>query len=118
VVESATDRTQTSFDVAKTLEVGDLTERDPGRTEFWFVLIFFCHLFYLLLRTTANDFSIILASCHYAGCRGNAYDSKDRTFMFVVYEKLRQALVSEMDKVPSLDARNGIIHSAQGTIST
>jgi len=43
-------------------------DTDPSRTEFWFVLIFFCHLFYLQLRTAANDFSIILPSRDYAGC--------------------------------------------------
>ena len=43
-------------------------DTDPSRAEFWLVLMFFCHLFYLQLRTAANDFSIILPSRDYAGC--------------------------------------------------
>jgi len=41
---------------------------------------------------------------------------KDRTFFFADYEGLRQNLgVTQVDTVPSLDLRNGIIHNADGT---
>lgn len=46
---------------------------------------------------------------------------KDRTFVFGDYEGLRQSLgVTTVDTVPSLDARNGIIHTQQpdGSITT
>lgn len=40
---------------------------------------------------------------------------RDKTFFFFNYEGLRQALgVSQVDRVPSADARNGIISSANG----
>jgi hypothetical protein len=41
---------------------------------------------------------------------------KDKSFFFVNYEGLRQSLgVTNVDTVPSLDARNGILHNADGT---
>lgn len=41
---------------------------------------------------------------------------KDKTFFFFNYEGLRQDLgVTHVDKVPSQDARNGIIHNSDGT---
>jgi len=41
---------------------------------------------------------------------------KDKTFFFADYEGLRQSLATtNVDKVPSLDARNGILHNADGT---
>jgi hypothetical protein len=44
---------------------------------------------------------------------------KDKTFFFFDYEGLRQSLgVTNVDKVPSADARNGIIHNADGTTCT
>lgn len=44
---------------------------------------------------------------------------KDKTFFFFNYEGLRQDLgVTHVDKVPSADARNGIIHNADGTTTT
>jgi hypothetical protein len=44
---------------------------------------------------------------------------KDRTFFFADYEGIRQSLgVSYLDVVPSADARNGIIHNANGTTCT
>ena len=44
---------------------------------------------------------------------------KDRTFFFGDYEGIRQNLgVSTVDTVPSLDARNGIIHNPDGTTTT
>jgi hypothetical protein len=44
---------------------------------------------------------------------------KDRTFFFADYEGLRQSLgVTNLDTVPSADARNGIIHNADGTTTT
>ena len=44
---------------------------------------------------------------------------KDKTFFFFDYEGLRQSLgVTNVDKVPSADARNGIIHNANGTTCT
>lgn len=44
---------------------------------------------------------------------------KDRTFIFADYEGLRQNLgVTNIATVPSSDARNGIIHNADGTTST
>jgi outer membrane receptor protein involved in Fe transport len=44
---------------------------------------------------------------------------KDKTFFFVDYEGFRQALgVTNVDKVPSQDARDGIIHNADGTTCT
>jgi hypothetical protein len=44
---------------------------------------------------------------------------KDKTFFFADYEGLRQSLgVTNVDKVPSQDARNGIIHNADGTTCT
>lgn len=43
---------------------------------------------------------------------------KDKTFYFFNYEGLRQDLgVTNVDKVPSQDARNGIIHNSDGTIT-
>jgi hypothetical protein len=44
---------------------------------------------------------------------------KDRTFVFGDYEGLRQSLgVTAVDTVPSLDARKGILHNADGTTTT
>lgn len=44
---------------------------------------------------------------------------KDKTFFFFNYEGLRQDLgVTHVDKVPSQDARNGIIHNSDGTTTT
>ena len=44
---------------------------------------------------------------------------KDRTFFFGDYEGVRQNLgVSGLATVPSLDARNGIIHNPDGSITT
>jgi hypothetical protein len=41
---------------------------------------------------------------------------KDRTFFFADYEGLRQSLgITNVDTVPSQDARNGLIHNADGT---
>jgi hypothetical protein len=44
---------------------------------------------------------------------------KNRTFVFANYEGLRQSLgVTNVNDVPSADARNGIIHNSDGTTST
>jgi hypothetical protein len=44
---------------------------------------------------------------------------KDKTFFFADYEAFRQGLgVTVVDKVPSQDARNGILHNANGTTTT
>lgn len=44
---------------------------------------------------------------------------KDKTFFFADYEGFRQALgATSVDNVPSADARNGIIHNADGTTTT
>jgi hypothetical protein len=44
---------------------------------------------------------------------------KDHTFVFVDYEGLRQSTgVTTVDIVPSLDARNGVIHNVDGTTTT
>ena len=44
---------------------------------------------------------------------------KDRTFFFADYEGLRQSLgTTNVNIVPSADARNGIIHNADGTTTT
>lgn len=44
---------------------------------------------------------------------------KDRTFFFGSYEGFRQTLgLSNVATVPSLDARNGIIHNSDGTTTT
>ena len=44
---------------------------------------------------------------------------KDKTFFFVDYEGLRQALgTTAVDNVPSQDARNGILHNADGSTTT
>lgn len=44
---------------------------------------------------------------------------KDKTFFFFNYEGLREDLgVTHVDKVPSQDARNGIIHNSDGTTTT
>jgi hypothetical protein len=44
---------------------------------------------------------------------------KDKTFFFTDYEGLREDLgISNVDIVPSPDARNGIIHNADGTTCT
>jgi Carboxypeptidase regulatory-like domain/TonB dependent receptor/TonB-dependent Receptor Plug Domain len=44
---------------------------------------------------------------------------KDKTFFFVDYEVFRQGLgTTHIDKVPSLDSRNGIIHNSDGTTTT
>jgi outer membrane receptor protein involved in Fe transport len=41
---------------------------------------------------------------------------KDKTFFFVDYEVFRQGLgTTHIDKVPSLDSRNGIIHNPDGS---
>ena len=45
-------------------------------------------------------------------------DSKHRTFIFELYEKLCKLRVSNIvDKVPPVDVRNEIIHNAEGTSS-
>jgi hypothetical protein len=44
---------------------------------------------------------------------------KDKTFFFFDYEGLRESLgTTNVDLVPSQDARNGIIHNADGTTTT
>lgn len=44
---------------------------------------------------------------------------KDRTFFFGDYEGLRQSKgITNVDTIPSLDARNGIIHNSDGTTTT
>ena len=44
---------------------------------------------------------------------------KDKTFFFADYEGLRQALsTTNVDLVPSPDARNGILHNADGSTTT
>jgi hypothetical protein len=44
---------------------------------------------------------------------------KDKTFFFFDYEGFRQAQgVTNVDDVPSADARNGVIHNAVGTTTT
>jgi len=44
---------------------------------------------------------------------------KDKTFFFFNYEGLRQDLgVTNVDRVPSADARNGILHNADGSTTT
>jgi hypothetical protein len=44
---------------------------------------------------------------------------KDKTFFFFDYEGFRESLgTSNVDLVPSADARNGIIHNADGTTTT
>jgi len=44
---------------------------------------------------------------------------KDKTFFFFDYEGLREDLgVTNIDNVPSPDARNGILHNANGSITT
>jgi hypothetical protein len=44
---------------------------------------------------------------------------KEKTFFFFNYEGFRQALgITNVDNVPSQDARNGIIHNANGTTTT
>jgi outer membrane receptor protein involved in Fe transport len=44
---------------------------------------------------------------------------KDKSFLFVDYEGLRQSLgLTALPIVPSADARNGIIHNANGTATT
>jgi outer membrane receptor protein involved in Fe transport len=44
---------------------------------------------------------------------------KDKTFFFVDYEIFRQGLgTTHIDKVPSLDSRNGVIHNSDGTTTT
>ncbi|HKV40472.1 MAG TPA: TonB-dependent receptor, partial [Blastocatellia bacterium] len=44
---------------------------------------------------------------------------KDKTFFFADYEGFRQALgVTNIDNVPSNDARNGILHNLDGTTTT
>jgi hypothetical protein len=53
------------------------------------------------------------------GASAGAPIRKDRTFIFGDYEGLRQFLgVSNVDTVPSLDARNGILHNADGTTTS
>ena len=44
---------------------------------------------------------------------------KDHTFVFADYEGIRQNLgLTSLSDVPSLDARNGILHNANGTTTT
>jgi hypothetical protein len=44
---------------------------------------------------------------------------KDKTFFFVDYEGLRENLgITNINKVPSQDARNGILHNPDGTTTT
>jgi len=44
---------------------------------------------------------------------------KDKTFFFVNYEGLREDLgTTNINKVPSQDARNGLLHNADGTTTT
>ena len=44
---------------------------------------------------------------------------KDKTFFFADYEVFRQGLgITHVDRVPSADARNGILHNPDGTTTT
>jgi hypothetical protein len=44
---------------------------------------------------------------------------KDKTFFFADFEGFRQGLeITNVDRVPSQDARNGILHNADGTTTT
>jgi len=44
---------------------------------------------------------------------------KDKTFFFADYEGIRQSLgVTNVDNVPSQDARNGLLHNPDGTTTT
>jgi carboxypeptidase family protein/TonB-dependent receptor-like protein len=53
------------------------------------------------------------------GASAGAPIRKDKTFVFGDYEGFRQAqALTNVDKVPSEDARNGIIHNADGTTCT
>jgi outer membrane receptor protein involved in Fe transport len=53
------------------------------------------------------------------GASGGAPIWKDKTFIFADYEGLRQSLGNTVRaNVPSPDARNGIIHNADGTTTT
>lgn len=53
------------------------------------------------------------------GVSGGAPIWKDKTFIFADYEGLRQSLGNTvLANVPSADARNGIIHNADGTTTT
>jgi Carboxypeptidase regulatory-like domain/TonB dependent receptor/TonB-dependent Receptor Plug Domain len=53
------------------------------------------------------------------GASGGGPIRKDRTFVFGNYEGVRRALgVTNVDTVPSQDARNGIIHNSDGSTTT
>jgi len=53
------------------------------------------------------------------GAAGGAPIRKDKSFIFVDYEGLRQSLgITGRPIVPSADARNGIIHNLNGTTTT
>jgi hypothetical protein len=53
------------------------------------------------------------------GGSGGAPIRKDRTFVFADYEGLRQSLgVTDVNTVPTQNARNGILHNPDGTTAT
>ena len=78
---------------------------------------------YEFLRNSALDARNYFDSAKIPEFRRNQFGGsvggpilKDRTFFFVDYEGVRQNQgVTTVDTVPSLDARNGIIHNADGT---
>src|SRR3984893_18636004 len=71
---------------------------------------------------TRNYFDgAIIAPFHRSQLGGSAGGpiQKDKTFFFADYEVFRQGLgINNVDKVPSQDARNGILHNADGTTTT